>query len=214
MDRAKFFSAVKISLFAGKLSQSQVDGMNAMLDEFEAQHIARDQQAYMLATAYHETATHMQPVIETRQPNEATNPSVDTAIARLESSWSRGHLPWVKTPYRRKDAKGRSYLGRGLPQLTHMVNYDKVGRAIGVDLVSDPDQALRTDIAVKIMIAGMTLGIFTGRKMSDFLDGVDEADAEDYREFRSSRVIVNGMDKADVIAAEAIKFEAALKAAA
>jgi hypothetical protein len=185
-----------------------------MLDEFDRQRTPVDQQAYMLATAFHETATHMQPVIETRQPSEATNPSVDTAIARLESSWARGRLPWVKTPYWRKDAQGRSYLGRGLPQLTHRVNYDKIGRVIGVDLVSNPDAALRTDIAVKIMIAGMTLGIFTGKKMSDFLDGVDEADAEDYREYRNARVVVNGTDKADVIADYAIKFERALRVAA
>lgn len=213
MNRAAFYAAVRTSLFAGKLSQPQVDGMNAMLDAFGARHIPRDQSAYMLATAYHETATHMQPVIETRRPDEESNPSVDTAIARLESSWSRGRLPWVKTPYWRKDAAGRSYLGRGLPQLTHKVNYDKVGKVIGVDLVADPDAALRTDIAVEIMISGMTLGLFTGAKLSSFLDGVDEADAEDYREFRAARVIVNGKDKADVIAGEALKFEAALKVA-
>ncbi len=214
MNRSTFFSAVRSSLFGGSMSQPQVIGMTAMLDEFERQRTPVDQMAYMLATAFHETATHMQPVIETRQPNEETNPSVDTAIARLESSWARGRLPWVKTPYWRKDAQGRSYLGRGLPQLTHRVNYDKVGRVIGVDLVSNPDAALRTDIAVKIMIAGMSLGIFTGKKMADFLDGVDEADAEDYREYRNARVVVNGTDKADVIAAEATRFEKAIRAAA
>lgn len=214
MNRSAFFAAVRSSLFGGSMTTGQVAGMTAMLDEFDRQNTPLDQQAYMLATAFHETATHMQPVIETRRPDELVNPSVDTAIARLESSWGRGRLPWVKSPYWRKDAQGRSYLGRGLPQLTHRVNYDKVGRAIGVDLVSNPDAALRTDIAVKIMIAGMTLGIFTGRKMSDFLDGVDENDAEDYREFRNARVIVNGMDKADVIAGEAVRFEKALRVAA
>jgi hypothetical protein len=214
MNRSAFFAAVRSSLFGGSLSQAQVDGMTAILDEFERRRLPVDQTAYMLATAFHETATHMQPVIETRSPNEKENPSVDTAIARLESSWARGRLPWVKTPYWRKDAQGRSYLGRGLPQLTHRLNYDRVGKMIGVDLVTNPGAALRTDIAVQIMIVGMSLGLFTGRKMSDFLDGVDEADAEDYREFRNARVIINGTDKADVIAGHAVKFEKAIRAAA
>jgi len=213
MNRSAFFAAVRSSLFRGSLTQSQVDGMSAILTEFERRRLPVDHTAYMLATAYHETAMHMQPVIETRLPNEAENPSVDTAIARLENSWARGRMPWVKSPYWRKDAQGRSYLGRGLPQLTHKVNYDRVGKMIDVDLLSDPDAALRTDIAVQIMIMGMTLGLFTGRKLGDFLDGADEADAEDYREFRNARVIINGTDKADVIAGVAVKFEKALRPA-
>jgi hypothetical protein len=213
MDRTKFYGAVRTPVFAGKLDQGQVDGMNAMLDEFAAQKIPLDQQAYMLATAFHETSGHMLPVMETRQPEESKNPSVDMAIGRLESSWKRGRLPWVKKPYWRKDAEGKSWLGRGLPQLTHKVNYLKVGKAIGVDLVANPDTALRTDIAVKIMIVGMQLGIFTGKRMDDFLDGVDDADAKDYKQFTAARVVVNGKDKAEHIAQHALKFEAALKAA-
>ena len=213
MDRAKFYGAARTAMFSGKMDQGQVDGINAMLDEFDLQKIPLDQQAYMLATAFHETAGFMQPVIETRQREEKKNPSVDTAIGRLESSWKRGRLPWVKKPYWRKDAEGKSWLGRGLPQLTHKVNYIKVGTAIGVDLVTDPDVALRTDIAVKIMVAGMVLGIFTGKRMDDFLDGIDDADARDYRQFAAARVVVNGHDKAELIAQHALKFEAALKAA-
>lgn len=213
MDRSAFYAAVRTSLFGGKLSQSHVDGLNVILDEFVAQSIPLDQAAYMLATAFHETASHMQPVMETRRPSETANPSVDTAIARLESSWKAGKLPWVKSAYWRKNAQGRSYLGRGLPQLTHEANYRKIGRQLGVDLVGNPDLALDPSIAVKIMILGMTKGVFTGKDMGDYLDGIDESDAEDLREYTNARYVVNGKDRAADIGKLALKFEAALKSA-
>lgn len=213
MDRTKFYGAVRTSLFGGKLSQSNVDGMTVILDEFEAQQIPLDHAAYMLATAFHETASHMQPVMETRRPSEEANPSVDQAIARLESSWKAGKLPWVKSAYWRKNAKGRSYLGRGLPQLTHEANYRKIGDLLGVDLVNSPDLALDPSIAVKIMILGMTKGVFTGKDMGDYLDGIDEGDAEDLREYTNARYVVNGKDRAADIGRIAIKMETALKSA-
>lgn len=213
MNRSAFYGAVRTSLFGGKLSQSQVDGMEAILDEFGRQSIPLDQAAYMLATAYHETARHMQPVMETRRPDETVNPTVDVAIARLEASWKAGKLPWVKTAYWRKNGKGRSYLGRGLPQLTHEANYAKMGPLVGADLVNNPDLALDPKIAVKIMIVGMTKGVFTGKDMDDYLDGVDEADAEDLREYTNARYVVNGKDRAVDIGRIALKMEAGLKLA-
>ena len=211
MNRSAFYSAVRASLFGGSLTQSQVDGMNVILDEFETQKIQLDFAAYMLATAFHETARHMQPVMETRQPHEDSNPTVDQAIARLESSWKAGKLPWVKTAYWRKNGKGRSYLGRGLPQLTHEANYAKMGPLVGADLVNNPELALDPKIAVKIMIVGMTKGVFTGKDMGDYLDGVDEGDAEDLREYTNARYVVNGKDRALDIGKIAIKMESALK---
>lgn len=212
MDYTKFYDSVR-PFFGGKLTGSQVMGMNAILHDPDFQACPLDQQAYMLATAYHETAHHMLPVMETRRSTEDSNPSVDTAIARLESSWKKGSMPWVKNAYWRKNSKGLSYLGRGLPQLTHEANYKRMGELIGIDLVNNPDLALDPKWAVKIMVKGMTMGLFTGKDMGDYLDGVDESDAEDLREYANARYVVNGKDRAVDIGKAALVFEKALKVA-
>jgi putative chitinase len=41
MERAKFFAAVRTSLFGGKLSQEQVSGMEAILDASAAFRLKR-----------------------------------------------------------------------------------------------------------------------------------------------------------------------------
>ena len=62
----------------------------------------RYQLAYVLATARHETANTMKPVMETLADN------VTEAQRRLERAWTGGRLPWVKTPYWRTDSDGKS----------------------------------------------------------------------------------------------------------
>lgn len=93
------------------------------------------------------------------------------------------------------------YYGRGYVQLTWQANYAKASNVVGVDLVANPDLALRPDIAGQVLINGMTAGWFTGKKLSDFPAG-------DYFHMRQ---IVNGMDRAALIAGYAQAFELALK---
>lgn len=65
MDRAKFFASARSALFGGKLTQGQVDGITAILDGWQASQMTDVRWlAYMLATAYHETARTMQPIAE------------------------------------------------------------------------------------------------------------------------------------------------------
>ncbi len=64
MDRAKFFAAVRTPLFAGKMSEKQVQGVGAILDEAERRGTPLAHLAYMLATAFLETAKTMQPIAE------------------------------------------------------------------------------------------------------------------------------------------------------
>ena len=49
----------------GKLTQSQVDEINFIVSEFDKdKSVSYPQAAYMLATAWHETATRMLPIEE------------------------------------------------------------------------------------------------------------------------------------------------------
>lgn len=195
MDRKRFFDSVRTSVFGGSLKQSQVEGMDAILDEWKAEGLTDNRWlAYMLATAYHETAKTMQPVRETLASTD------DKAIAILENSWSRGKLPWVKTPYWRRQPNGHSYLGRGLVQLTHLPNYQAFG------IADAPEKAMEMATAVKAMFVGMRNGTFTGKKLSDYFSG-EKAD------WTNARKIINGLDRAADIAGYAKKFLVAIEAA-
>src|SRR3990167_4321910 len=54
------------------------------------------------------------------------------------------------------------FYGRGYVQLTWDYNYKKFGQLLGVDLLGNPDLAMRPDIAGKIICMGMKKGLFTG----------------------------------------------------
>lgn len=140
--------------------------------------------AYCLATDYHETAKTMQGV------REGLN---------VSDTWRRKHLryfPWY---------------GRGKVQLTWERNYklatEKL-RELGydVDLIKNPDQALDLEISAIILVVGMLEGWFTGKKLRDYIP--QEASLQHYT---NARRIVNGTDKAQLIAGYAIEFEKALK---
>lgn len=188
MNRAAFFDAIR-PLFGG-LKQSQVRGLEILLAAVDGLPVRH--QAYDLATAFHETRATMEPVREALADTDAE------AVRRLERAWAKGQLPWVRTPYWRADKDGKHWFGRGYVQLTHKVNYEKAGKRLGVDLVSDPSAALSPMLAARILVQGMSEGWFTGVKLSDCTN------------YRDMRKVVNGMDKADLIAGYAVKFEAAL----
>ena len=174
--------------------------MTAILDAWERRFVEHDRRwlAYILATAFHETAYTIQPVRETLAESEAR------AIEILEAAFAAGRLSWVKTPYWRRDEDGRSWHGRGLVQLTHKRNYEAMSVLTGIDLVADPDRAMEMDAAVTILIEGMLQGSFTGHKLADHLN----ATAEDWV---NARCIVNGTDRAEKLAAYAMAFHAAIR---
>ena len=66
INRGFFFTHVRRMMFSNVLQQSQVDGMSAILDGWEAKYATDDDRwlAYALATTYHETDQHMQPIDE------------------------------------------------------------------------------------------------------------------------------------------------------
>lgn len=199
INRTFFFDHIRTVLFDGSLKQSQVDGLTAILDKWEGEMPKDDDRwlAYMLGTAHHETGRTMQAVRETFASTD------DKAIAILEKAFKAGKLTWVSTPYWRKDSKGRSWLGRGLVQLTHKSNYEKMAKETGIDLVGDPSQAMNLGVAVEIMFKGMIKGSFTGKKLGDFFSTTKE-------DWRGGRRIINGTEKADLVASYAKNYYGAI----
>lgn len=193
MTRAAFYDAIRPT-FGGKLTAGQVSGLEVLLTATEG--LPLTHRAYCLATAYHETGQRMQPV------RECFAQSDGEAVRRLDAAWKKGQLTWVKQPYWRPDADGKSWFGRGYVQLTHKVNYQRLGQRIGVDLAADPSAALSPFLAAKILVVGMVEGLFTGDKLSTYIPG----------DYVGARRIVNGTDCAEAIAGYARKFESAIKA--
>ena len=193
INRTTFFNYVRKAPFGGRLIQSQIDGMTAILDAWES-FTSTDVRwlAYMFATAFHETGATMQPVRETLAKSDAQ------AIARLESAYKSGKLRSVKTPYWRKDANGLSWFGRGLVQLTWKPNYVRMGDILGIPLDKNPSLALDLETAVQIMFEGMTKGAsskgdFTGKSLENYFNSTTDDPV-------GARKIINGTDKAQLIA--------------
>lgn len=78
-----------------------------------------------------------------------------------------------------------------------------MGDRINTDLVANPELALDTKIATKIIFAGMIEGAFTNKKLSDYFNPRTE-------DWRNARRIVNGLDSADLIASYAKKYYASI----
>ena len=172
IDKEYFFTKHKEHF--GSLNQSQVDGINGIIDEFEKDENMTHYSwlAYCLATVKHETANTFQPI---REFGKGKNYKYGKVI------------------------NGNVYYGRGFVQLTWDYNYKKLGEKINVDLYNNPDLALDLTNATKIMFLGMREGLFTGKKLSDYLN-----DSE--RDFYKARKIINGLDKASLIQGYAEKF--------
>lgn len=199
INRAFFFNQVRACLFDGSLKPMQVEGLTAILDMWEGDMPDEDDRwlAYMLGTVHHETGRAMQAVRETFASTD------DKAIVLLDKAFKAGKLPWVSKPYWQKDNAGRSWLGRGLVQLTHKANYERMSTEIGVDLVADPTLAMDLQTAVAIMVKGMTKGRFTNRKLGDYFSSTKE-------DWRHARRVINGLERADLVASYAKSYYGAI----
>jgi hypothetical protein len=199
INREQFFDVVREEVTGGKLSKDQVDGSSAILDYWEKAWAKSDDRwlAYTLGTAYHESARTMQPVRETKASTD------DKAIAILWKYYLAGKLPWVKKPYWDKDKDGKTWLGRGLVQLTHKTNYERLTKATGIDLVKDPSQAMEMDAAVKVLVVGCIDGHFTGKKLKQYFDGTTA-------DWKNARRVVTGPESMELVAGYARSFYKAI----
>ncbi len=147
----------------------------------------RNQCAYVLATTWRETGVYKY----------------------LREIW--GPTPAQKRYEGRKDLRntvagdGKKFMGRGFVQITGRRNYTDWSRRLGLDLLKEPQLAEDPEIAVGIIVKGMKLGTFTGKKLDDYVT-LSKSD------FVSARRIINGTDRADLIAGYAEQFDDLLKA--
>lgn len=217
MDRKKFFDSVRPSLFAGKLSATQVAGIELILNEWEARSLQDLRQlAYILATIHHEVGQTYEPIEE----------NLNYSAAGLLKTWPAKFTPEKAAAYAKKPEKIANYVyanrigngneasgdgwkfrGRGYPQVTGRSNYQWAKEFTGVDLIANPDRMKEVPIAVKVTFTGMLQGKFTGKKLSDYFNATVE-------DWVNARRIINAKDKADLIAGYAKKFYEALKKAA
>ena len=192
INRAKFFDVIRINLFV-RISASQLKGMESIITEWDrlpGVYTDKRHLGYMFATAYHETASTMQ------------------AINEYGKGKGRPYGKKIKmsgVPYISPD---RLYYGRGKVQLTWYENYQLMGRLLGIDLLNNPELALNDEIANKIMFEGMmkgssSFGDFTGKCLEMYFN-------ENIDDPLNARRIINGKDKAALIAGYHRKFLEAL----
>ncbi|MFS8044234.1 hypothetical protein [Rhizobium sp. BR 314] len=192
MDHAKFFAAVRSSLFGGRLSTDQVNGMEAILAEWQGRQFDTRGLAFMLATAYHETGNTMSAVSEnlsyfasallvtfgkyftTSQAAEYARQPQRIASRAYANRMGNGN---------EASGHGWRYRGRGLVQITGRDNYAKYG------IANDPDRALDARKAVEILFDGMINGRFTGKKIGDYFSATAS-------NWIGARSIINGSDRA------------------
>lgn len=186
MNRGAFYKTIRARL--GPLTQSQVDGFEHILTAIDGAPLSH--QAYMLATAWHETAKTMQPV------REAFN---------LSEAW------------RKKNLRYYPWYGRGYVQTTWQKNYarlDAEAAAAGLtkpgEILANPDLAMRPDIAAFALRRGMEEGWYDaqGKTMAQRLPMKGVATRAQYI---NARYLVNIQDKADDIEDYAQAFEKALR---
>jgi putative chitinase len=179
INRDTFFGKVRAAF--GSLKQSQVNGFTRILDHWEEQgYTDMRWLAYMLATAWLETGATM------------------IAIEEIGKGGNRKYGQQIMLSGKRYYKPKKIFYGRGLVQLTWYENYDKMGKLLGIDLLNFPEKSLHLDIAIKIMFEGMlkahsNFGDFTGRCLEQYFNATINDPV-------GARKIINGNDKADLIA--------------
>ncbi|MGX7706302.1 hypothetical protein [Methylobacterium sp. Gmos1] len=224
LERLGFFASVRKAPFGGSLAQSQVDGMNALLD-MAPPDMGTAGLAHCFAECWHETGGAMLPRIE--------NLNYTTA-ARIREVWPKRFAseaaakPYVRNPellanYVYSGRMGNSqpgdgwrFRGMGLIQATGRDNAKRATKRLlalgylspGQDLEATPSLMLDPDISAAMLFVGLSEGWYTGKKLSDYF-GPGKELARDARAMVNGDVEANG----DTIASAHRAFKAALLAA-
>lgn len=195
INRIQFYNRLKTNQLFNDVKPGQKAGMDAILDEWEGNQSLTDLRwlAYILATAYHETAKTMQPIAEYGKG----------AGKAYGKKLKYGGGPNKRVPY---DQPDKLYYGRGHTQNTWYEIYDKLTKSNknGWDFLNDPDLLLLMRPSIWATFYGMTTGLYTGKKLSQYFNSATE-------DWVNARRIINGTDKADLIALYGKRFLECLK---
>lgn len=174
-----------------RLTTANVDAIEWLLNSFERSAQWSDVRhiGYALGTIAHETAWTFEPIIERGARAYFNKYEPNTKIGKRLGNTEPGD--------------GYKYRGRGDVQITGRSNYEKAGRALNLPLLTSPDLATDRDVAFRIMTWGMFGGHFTGKKLTDYIN-------DRGARLVNARRVINGTDKADLIAGYARFFTAAL----
>lgn len=187
INREKFYERYRE--FFGSLTQENVDDLNFILDKLDAStkisgtdwDIVRAKYSYVLATIFHETGGTYDPISE---------------YGSRRYLMSKAYYP---------------FYGRGYVQLTWKSNYQKFGEFLGIDLVNNPYLANEPENAWLILEEGMTRNADAQRQYDPnftayTLDDVFYDTNNLMSKFVKARRIINGTDKAGLIAGYADNF--------
>jgi predicted chitinase len=148
--------------------------------------------AYLLATVQHETDGKYEPIEEYASGSAYEPPS------RLATLLGNIH-----------PGDGKLFKGRGFCQITGRANYARFSLILSrhfnkkIDLITNPELTKDPVYAAYIIAYGMKNGSFTGKRLGHYI-------SETKADYRNARRIINGLDKADLIAGYAKKWESML----
>jgi hypothetical protein len=174
----RFFDEIR-PIFNGPMRPWQAFRVEIIVEMLEERQVPVRHAAYILATAFHES-DRFQAMVE----------YADGRAYEFRKSLGNTHK-----------GDGPRYKGRGFVQITGRRNYRDWSKRLGLDLIKEPHLASDDIIAARILIDGMLLGTFTGKKL------------DDYSTYKEMRRVVNGTDRANLIAGYAVDFEDALRKA-
>jgi predicted chitinase len=189
IDKGRFFEEYRRNL--GRIrTQATVETINAIINRADKEQTPVPHLAYMFATALHE-ARDRNYIYDFYPLTERGSYQYITKLYWLNKR-VRG---WLGND---TEAEAWKYRGRGLVQLTGETNYESF------NIQDNPERALEPDMAVHIMFEGMNRGIFTGRKLTHYLN-------RDKKDYYNARRIINGTDRAALIATYAEIFERVIR---
>ena len=165
-----------------------------ILKEAEVVGLSQEQVAYVLASAQHESVmgVHLEEIPE------------GDPVAYFNQKYSH------RTDLGNQGGDdGYNYRGRGYVQITGRLNYqrytDLSEELFGeyIDFIANPDRVAEPEIAAKILVHGMKNGTFTRVGLDNYIN-------ENQTDFYNARRIVNGTDRAQLIAGYAQQFDTVL----
>ena len=132
-------------------------------------------------------------------------PQIAYVLATVEWETNKTFEPvkeayWLSENWRKNNLRYYPYYGRGFVQITWKENYKKFSDILNQDFVSNPDKVMNPNISAFILVYGFKHGIFTGKKISDYIN-------ERLVDYYGARRCINGTDKAYSIAEIAEKYE-------